>query len=223
MEKGRVINLCGGVYKVLMEDGTIKTLKARGKLRQEKVIQANIKSQSKKEDVTYIKNSPKVGDIAYIDNDMISSFEKRKNELVRPDIANVDQILLIFSDKEPDFSFYLLDLFIVNIVKQKIKPVIVITKIDKLLDEELLDLKNKMNYYKEMGYDVLFISSLKNIGIEDYFTKKGVCIIEWSDLIEDILPKNRLDIKIKIIDENTRQFVITPHGNKYEDLCERVL
>ncbi len=72
--------------------------------------------------------------------------------------------------------------------------------------------------------DVYRLSDVKqDIGIEEYFTKKGVCIIEWSDLIEDILPKNRLDIKIRIIGENVRQFVITPHGNKYEDLCERVL
>ena len=65
--------------------------------------------------------------------------------------------------------------------------------------------------------------SHEDIGIEEYFTKRGVCIIEWADLIEDILPKNRLDIKIKMIDEDTRQFIITPHGSKYEDLCERVL
>ena len=72
--------------------------------------------------------------------------------------------------------------------------------------------------------DVYRLSDIKqDIGIEEYFTKRGVCIIEWSDLIEDILPKNRLDIRIKIIDENTRQFVITPRGSKYEDLCERVL
>ena len=72
--------------------------------------------------------------------------------------------------------------------------------------------------------DVYRLSDIKqDIGIEEYFTKKGVCIIEWSDLFEDILPKNRLDIRIKIIDENTRQFIITPHGIKYEDLCERVL
>ncbi len=72
--------------------------------------------------------------------------------------------------------------------------------------------------------DVYRLSDVKqDIGIEEYFTKKGVCIIEWSDLIEDILPKNRLDIRIKIIDEDTRQFIITPHGSKYEDLCERVL
>lgn len=72
--------------------------------------------------------------------------------------------------------------------------------------------------------DVYRLNEVKqDLGIEEYFTKKGVTIIEWSDLIEDILPKNRLDIRIKIVDENTRQFVITPHGSKYEDLCERVL
>ena len=48
--------------------------------------------------------------------------------------------------------------------------------------------------------DVYRLSDVKqDIGIEEYFTKKGVCIIEWSDLIEDILPKNRLDIKINTI------------------------
>lgn len=72
--------------------------------------------------------------------------------------------------------------------------------------------------------DVYRLSDTKqDIGIEEYFTKRGICIIEWADLIEDILPKNRLDIKIKMVDEDTRQFIITPHGSKYEDLCERVL
>ena len=72
--------------------------------------------------------------------------------------------------------------------------------------------------------DVYRLNEMKeDIGITEYFNKKGVCIIEWSDLIEDILPKNSLDIKINIIDENTRIFKIIPHGEKYEDLCERVL
>lgn len=72
--------------------------------------------------------------------------------------------------------------------------------------------------------DVYRLSDIKqDLGIPEYFNKKGVCIIEWADLIEDILPKNRLDIKIRMIGEEARQFIITPHGNKYEDLCERVL
>lgn len=72
--------------------------------------------------------------------------------------------------------------------------------------------------------DVYRLSEVKeDIGIPEYFKKKGVTIIEWADLIEDILPKKRLDIKIKIVGENKRIFQITPRGEEYEDLCERVL
>ena len=61
------------------------------------------------------------------------------------------------------------------------------------------------------------------IDFDEYFNKKGVTIIEWADLIEDKLPKHRLEISIKIVDENTRVLVIKPYGKKYEDLCEAVL
>lgn len=66
---------------------------------------------------------------------------------------------------------------------------------------------------------------VSELGIEDYYTKKGITIIEWADMIADSLPTSRLDIKIKnsFDDENKRVFVITPHGKKYEDLCEAVL
>ncbi len=72
--------------------------------------------------------------------------------------------------------------------------------------------------------DVYRLSDVKeDLGIEEYFKKRGVTIIEWSDLIPDLLPKNRLEIKIKVVDENTRVFLIEPYGEKYVDLCERVL
>ena len=61
------------------------------------------------------------------------------------------------------------------------------------------------------------------IGIEEYFSKNGIVVIEWADTIKDILPSERLDIKIKIVDENKRILVITPYGEKYEELCEAVL
>ena len=61
------------------------------------------------------------------------------------------------------------------------------------------------------------------IGIEEYFTKGGVVVIEWADTIKDILPSERLDIKIKVVDENDRLFIIEPHGKQYEELCEVVL
>ena len=61
------------------------------------------------------------------------------------------------------------------------------------------------------------------VGIEDYFKKGGVVIIEWADMISDILPEERLDIKFKIVDEETRVLPFIPHGQNYEEICEAVL
>lgn len=61
------------------------------------------------------------------------------------------------------------------------------------------------------------------IDFDEYFKKRGVSIIEWSDLISDKLPKNRLEITFKIIGEDKRILIIKPYGKKYEDLCEAVL
>ena len=61
------------------------------------------------------------------------------------------------------------------------------------------------------------------VGIEDYYKKNGVCIIEWADTIEDYLPLERLDIKIKVIGEDTRLLVFKPHGEIYEEICEAIL
>ena len=65
--------------------------------------------------------------------------------------------------------------------------------------------------------------NVDGIGIEEYFTKGGIVVIEWADTIKDILPKERLDIKIKVLDEDVRTLIIEPHGKAYEDLCEVVL
>lgn len=62
-----------------------------------------------------------------------------------------------------------------------------------------------------------------DIGIEDYFNKGGVTLIEWADIITDILPEERLQINIKVISENTRVFELIPYGEKYEELCNFVL
>ncbi len=66
---------------------------------------------------------------------------------------------------------------------------------------------------------------IEDLGLEEYYQKGGVVIIEWADMIEDYLPEERLEIKIKISeeDEDTRIIFITPYGQVYEDLCEAVL
>jgi len=74
--------------------------------------------------------------------------------------------------------------------------------------------------------DVYRVDGRENeLGIEEYYTKGGIVIIEWADLIPDYLPEERLDIKIKHSseDEDKRIITITPYGDQYEELCEAVL
>ena len=65
--------------------------------------------------------------------------------------------------------------------------------------------------------------NIDGVGIEDYYNKNGVVIIEWADTIKDYLPEERLDIKFKVIDEDSRMLVFIPHGRIYEDICEAIL
>ena len=67
--------------------------------------------------------------------------------------------------------------------------------------------------------------NVDELGIEEYYTKKGITIIEWADMIPDYLPEKRLEIKFKLSndDEDKRIIIIKPYGRKYEELCEAVL
>lgn len=75
---------------------------------------------------------------------------------------------------------------------------------------------NHMDVYRLEDSDV-------TIGFGDYFKSDDISIIEWSELIQDELPEERLDIRFKVIDENTRVLVLKPYGQKYEDLVNYVL
>ena len=66
-------------------------------------------------------------------------------------------------------------------------------------------------------------NNINELGIEEYFDKGGVTIIEWADMIEEYLPKERLDILIKVTGEDTRTIVLKPYGKKYEDICEAII
>ncbi|MBP1965162.1 tRNA (adenosine(37)-N6)-threonylcarbamoyltransferase complex ATPase subunit type 1 TsaE [Paenibacillus aceris] len=57
------------------------------------------------------------------------------------------------------------------------------------------------------------------LGLEDYFYGAGVTLIEWSSLIEDLLPQERLSITIALQGDQTRVFHLTPHGEPYVSWC----
>ncbi len=175
MRKGRILKLIGGWYT--LEDLETKetfNAKASGKLRHVRLEEDSsfLKQETKrtKKEVTVTQLSPKVGDLVYYDdndeNKPIQEILPRRNELSRPDVANIDQILLIFSTVEPSFNFLLLDQFLVLIEKANIKPIIVISKIDLIKENELTKLKEKLKYYKKIGYQLYYINSHQKIGLD---------------------------------------------------------
>ncbi|PTY83268.1 ribosome small subunit-dependent GTPase A, partial [Heyndrickxia sporothermodurans] len=97
----------------------------------------------------------------------IMEVKERINELIRPPIANVDQAILIFSAKEPDFSSTLLDRFLVIIESNDINPIICLTKLDLLTDEEKTHLMNFVNDYEKIGYQIILSSSKTKEGINE--------------------------------------------------------
>ena len=66
-------------------------------------------------------------------------------------------------------------------------------------------------------------NNVRELGLEEYYDKGGVTIIEWAEMIEDYLPKERLEVLIKVTGEETRTIILKPFGKKYEDICEAIL
>ncbi|CAM4039875.1 ribosome small subunit-dependent GTPase A [Lederbergia lenta] len=149
MPEGKIIKALSGFYYVLSDDGIVQC-RGRGVFRINNI-------------------SPLVGDIVSFqaENDKegyIMDVKERKNELVRPPIANIDQAILVFSASEPAFSPALLDRFLVIVEAANVMPIICITKKDLLEDEQ--EINQYMEDYRSFGYDVMMLSSTTREGIE---------------------------------------------------------
>lgn len=108
---------------------------------------------------------PLVGDIVNIDeiNNYILEILPRRNSLVRPPIANVDQAVIVMSITDPDFSDNLLDKLLTVITFNNIKPIICFTKFDLLKDDERNSKEEFVNYYKTIGYSVYKNTELEEL------------------------------------------------------------
>ncbi|WP_461610412.1 ribosome small subunit-dependent GTPase A [Cytobacillus kochii] len=155
MPEGKIIKALSGFYYVLNKDKEIIQCRGRGVFRKNKI-------------------TPLVGDEVHYqaENDKegyILEVRKRKNELIRPPIANVDQAFLIFSSVEPTFSTALLDRFLVLVESNHITPIICITKMDLASKEEQETLAVYADNYRKAGYKVVLTSSETAEGIEDLY------------------------------------------------------
>ena len=101
--------------------------------------------------------TPVVGDYVLFDKEknIIEEILPRKNIFERPKVSNIDQAFLVTSLKLPDFSFNLLDKFLVLMEINKVEAIICITKEDLLNKEEEKYYKKLLSYYEKIGYKIV--------------------------------------------------------------------
>lgn len=108
---GQVVKVISGFYDVFYNNKIFR-LRASGSLRDNKI-------------------NPLVGDyVEFVENGLLLNVLERKNSLIRPKVANIDQVAIVCSLNEPKFSSLLLDRFLAMIEVQRIKPIIIFTKPD---------------------------------------------------------------------------------------------
>ncbi|RHW49642.1 ribosome small subunit-dependent GTPase A [Bombilactobacillus bombi] len=142
MQTGKIIKSNSGFYDVQTANQEIIRTRARGNFRQKKI-------------------KPIVGDWVEFENDYLLKIKPRKNEVVRPLIANVDQALVVITAVEPQFSTNLLDRFLVVLTAQKIKPLIYLSKIDLTPKQQQTQLIEQLKYYQSCGYQVFISNEVK--------------------------------------------------------------
>lgn len=146
MMNGRLMKGIGGFYYVETADGVFEC-KARGIFRKKKI-------------------TPLVGDYVSITvnenaENTIDEISERKNSLVRPPLANLDQLFVVSSVIEPKFNVSVVDRIVAIAEYKNIEPVIVITKID--LDSSY---EKYCDIYTNAGFKVILCDNIKGAGAE---------------------------------------------------------
>lgn len=130
--QGRIITSVGGLYTVETSCG-ICTCKARGVFRKRGI-------------------TPYVGDYVQLSEDgVICEILPRKNSILRPPVANLDQVLFVASSCHPSPNLLLLDSFLTVAIYKEIQPVLVMTKVDLNPADQLREL------YENAGIPVMVV------------------------------------------------------------------
>lgn len=184
MKTGLITAVNSGNYFVYCE-GKTYMCRARGLFRKEK-------------------ESPIAGDIVDFDEieNYLQSIHERKNSLLRPTVANIDQVIIVASLCEPEISLTLLNRYMVLIASSQIHPILCISKCDHpAFPKERFEKIQQV--FTNMGFQVLLTSSTTNVGIEELrkilenrvtiFT--GQSGVGKSSLLNALMPELALEVQ----------------------------
>ncbi|MBZ1503970.1 ribosome small subunit-dependent GTPase A [Latilactobacillus curvatus] len=140
MQTGQIIRALSGFYDVQSE-GKIYRTRARGNFRKRKI-------------------TPLVGDFVEFESESetesgyILEILDRKNEMIRPPVANIDNAVVIVSAVEPAFSLNLLDRFLIYIESLHMQGLVYLTKTDMISDQQYQEISDYLAYYAKIGYQI---------------------------------------------------------------------
>lgn len=150
--QGKIIKGIAGFYYIYAEDGNIYECKAKGIFRKDNfkpLVGDNV-------EITVLNEEEKEGSV--------TSILPRRNSLIRPAVANVDQAFLIFAMENPKPNFLLLDRFLIMMEQQEIPVVICFNKKDVGEKEEMEKL---YEVYTGCGYRVVLSSTYEGEGMDE--------------------------------------------------------
>lgn len=150
--QGKIIKGIAGFYYIYAEDGNIYECKAKGIFRKDNfkpLVGDNV-------EITVLNEEEKEGSV--------TSILPRRNSLIRPAVANVDQAFLIFAMENPKPNFLLLDRFLIMMEQQEIPVVICFNKKDVGEKDEMEKL---YEIYTGCGYRVVLSSTYEGEGMDE--------------------------------------------------------
>lgn len=185
--QGKIVKGISGFYYVYVAESGIYECKAKGIFRKQKI-------------------KPLVGD--HVEIDILDEVEKkgnvvqvllRKNELIRPAVANIDLALIIFACEKPKPNFNLLDRFLIWMEFQKVPVTICFNKEDQIAEEEQ---ENFREIYERCDCRVIFTSAAEKTGISqlrEILSGKTAAVagpsgVGKSSLINLLQPKANMEI-----------------------------
>lgn len=188
-EKGQIYKIHSDFYYVTFDDNSYE---------------CKLREVLKKQKQTIV-----VGDYVEFENGAIKQVLPKKNYIPRPNVANIDQIVVVSAVKEPDLDFKQLNRYICFAKYYNIPTKLCFNKSDLSSDDSTIE--KVFQIYEPLGYDIVFTSAKENDGIEEFkeILENKISVlcgnsgVGKSSLINSINPE--FNLRTKSVSEKTER------------------